>query len=204
MNVSFLPKECPRFIITIYVDDEPWKDIHSKIFGRDVSLPTCHTMDELHTYFMTLEYAKAKKYALNCLAMRSYVSTQLQKLLEKNLISSSTIQKIIQEFTRLGYLNDQEWIKSFVRAQLARHIGSQTIVYKLMNKGISQHEAQRWLEELADPSETHKNIQYLLKTKYKDRNLSDYADKQKVIASLARKGFDFDMIKTAINNDSSL
>lgn len=199
MRITCLPKEGRRLVMTIYVDDEPWVDIHTKIFGRSISLPACNTMENLQEKFTALEYAKVKNYALGCLAMRSYPSTQLKKLLERNLVSSGTVQRILEDFIRLGYLNDGEWIERFVKGQLGRHIGPQKIVGKLMNKGISHKEAERYLEKFADRSETHKSIQHLLKTKYKNRNLADYREKQKVFASLARKGFDMDAIKTALN-----
>lgn len=199
MKINSLPKEGRRFVMTIYVDDEPWIDFHTKIFGSNMTLPTCETLQELREKFLALEYTKAKKYALDCVAMRSYPSTQLKKLLMRNLVSSETIQKVLQEFARLGYLNDDEWIERFIKAQLMRHVGPQMIVCKLMSKGIFHQEAERWMEKFVDPAEAQKSIRHLLKTKYKKRDLTDYREKQKVFAALARKGFDSGTIKAALH-----
>lgn len=200
MKVTCQPKEGRRFVITICVDDEPWKDVNTKIFGRDFSLPACETQEALQERLQALEYAKAKKYAIDCLAKRSYPTTQLRKLLEKNLVSVETIQALLKEFVRLGYLNDEEWIERFVKAQINKHQGPQAILYKLMNKGISTKEAEKWIEKLCNSRESNNSLQHLLRTKYKNRNLSDYKERQKVFASLARKGFDIEDIKSVLEN----
>lgn len=187
-------------MMTVYIDDDPWRDLHTKIFGRKVALPVCDSVANFQEKFIALEYAKAKKYALDRLAMRSYPSAQLQKLLQRNLVSTETIKKVLQEFASLGYLNDEEWIERFVKAQQGRHMGPQMIICKLMNKGISHKDAQRYIEKLSDHADTQKSIQHLLKTKYKNRNISDYREKQKVFAALARKGFDGEAIKTALRD----
>lgn len=185
--------------MTVYVDDEPWVDIHTKIFGKSLSLPSCDNLEQLREKFLVLEHTRAKAYALACLAMRSYLSTQLKKLLERNLVSDETIQKILLQFTQQGYLKDDEWIEGFVKGQLRRHTGAQAIMFKLMNKGISKKEAERWIEQLIDPAEAQNSLRHLLATKYKKHDLSDYRAKQKVFASLMRKGFDVENIKAALN-----
>lgn len=198
MKITCLPKEGRRFVLTIYIDEAPWIDVHTKIFGHNISLPVCETLEDLHAKFIALEYAKTKKYALDRLALRSYPSAQLKKLLKKNLVSQETIQKILQEVTRLGYVNDEEWIERFVKGQARRHIGPQMIVYKLMNKGISHKQANDCVEKFANPSSALSSIRHLLQTKYKNRPLSDYKEKQKVFAALARKGFDTESIHKAL------
>lgn len=199
MNISTIPKDGRRFVMTICVDDEPWQDVHVKIFGRSLSFPTCVTLEQLQEQFLTLEYTKVKKYALDCLAMRSYPSTELKKLLEKNLVTSKTIEKIIQEFSCAGYLNDDEWIERYIKAQLRRHVGPQIIISKLMKKGFTHQQAENWIGALMDVGAIQNSIEHLLKTKYKSRNLSDYREKHKVFASLARKGFDISAIKAVLD-----
>ncbi len=199
MKISCLPKKGDRFIWTVYLDDEPWIDFHTKIFGTAPLLPSCETLEQFREMFIALEYTKAKKYAMDRLAMRSYPSAQLQKLLERNLISSNNIQKILLEFKKQGYLNDEEWIERFVKGQILRHNGPQMIIYKLMSKGISQKKAGEWIEKILNDDDAKKSIQHLLETKYKKRNLSDFKEKQKVIAALARKGFDLETIRSTLN-----
>jgi regulatory protein len=196
-----LPKPGRRLEMTIFIDDEPWADIHRKIFGWNFSLPVSETMEKFREQFIVLEYAKAKKYALDRLAMRSYPSTQLKKLLEKNLVSAETIQKLLHDFTKLGFLNDNEWVERFVKAQLARHVGPQKIVAKLMCKGIPQKEAVHSVENFSDPMEAQKSLRHLLSTKYKNRNLADFRERQKLFAALAIKGFDSQTIQSALSLD---
>lgn len=198
MKIVALPKEGRRFVWTIFIDDEPWVDTHTKIFGNSPNFPICETLEQFKEKFFALEYAKAKKYAMDRLAARSYPSVQLQKLLARNLVSSATIQKLVLEFTRLGYLNDDEWIDRFVKGQASRNIGKQKIVYKLASKGISPKLAEERVSQLLNQADAQKSIRHLMQTKYKNRNLSVFKEKQKVFAALVRKGFDIETIKQTV------
>lgn len=199
MKITLRSKEGRRQVSTIYLDDDPYIDVHAKIFGKDFSFTECVSEEDFKEKFRDLEFAKAKNYALNCLAMRSYPSTQLQKLLIRHFVSLETIEKIIKEFISLGYLNDEEWIERFIQSQLKRHIGPQVILFKLMNKGIPQKKAQSYLDLLLKNSDTRASIEHLIKTKYKKRDFSDFKEKQKVFASLMRKGFDAEDVRTVIH-----
>lgn len=193
------PKEGRRQIYTIIIDDEPWMDIHTKIFGRNPSFSFSEFPDNFKEKFFALEYSLAKKYALDCLGRRSYPIAQLKKLLTRNLVSANTIEKVIEDFIRLGYLNDNEWIQRFVKSQLAKHIGPQMILAKLRAKGISQEAAEKYLELLVNHNDSRKSIYHLLNTKYKKRNFVDFREKQKVFQALARKGFDAESILSVLH-----
>lgn len=202
MKIVCIPKEGSRLIKTIYVDGEPWRDIHYKIFGRSPVFPEEMEREQFHVYFISQEYAKAKKYTLDCLALRSYPSKQLEKLLERHLVSSDTIQKILADCVRLGYLNDEAWMESFVKGQLARRISPQMIIFKLMQKGISKSYAQEQVGLFSDRIQVSQSITHLLKTKYKNKNLQDFKEKQKVFGALMRKGFSPEDIKQALKNET--
>lgn len=198
MKISCLPKEGSRLLMTVFIEEEPWRDIHTKIFGRQPLLPESDSLAAFQEKFKKLEYVKAKKYALDCLALRSYLSIQMKKLLKRNLVSEETIEEILQECTRLGYLNDNEWLEGFVKRQLARHTGPQRIICQLMNKGISRVEAHKYVGMYVQANTSQHSIQHLINTKYKTRNLADYREKQKVFAALIRKGFDIQAVKDTL------
>lgn len=137
------------------------------------------------------EYRKARQYALNRLAALPYHSTQLHKLMIKKLFNEADIKKIIQECVELGFLNDREWVESYVRGHSNSH-SKRLIIAKLRSKGIS-------LEDIPlDQVSEKEAVQQLIKKRYRSKNLQDRNDRQKVIGSLMRKGFSYDVIKESL------
>lgn len=200
MNILTLPKEGRPGILVVEVEGEHWKDIHIKIFGKNpFFFKNCSSWNELETQFKETEYRQAKNYALKRLAAKSQPSIDLKKNLESCLVTSSTIQRILDECSLAGYLNDQEWIERFIQGQLSKKIGPQMIRMKLKVKGIPSHILDPIFNQLIEASDCKEQILHLLKTRYKSKNLSNLREKQKVIASLMRRGFDYSQVKEALN-----
>src|SRR5207253_3042304 len=118
----------------------------------------------------------------------------------RRLVSKRTIEKLIADFQNAGYINDSEWIASFVRRYWASGTGPQAIVMKLRAKGIPQEAAESAISLVCTDDAQKGKIQRLLGTKYRNKNLSDFKEKQKVIASLIRKGFDYEEITQVLQS----
>lgn len=187
--------------LILYIDDEPWKEIHCAIFGRQPRFPTkIASIPEWQEIFDGLEYRAAKNYVLKRLSLQSYYSHQLAKLLKERLIQSHTINRLLQECVGWGYLNDEAWLQSFMRGHLKRHSLRATTI-KLQSKGVPPDIIQELMQQWRDPQEEKSKIQHLLQTRYRSKDLKDYKIKQKVFASLARKGYSFDLIQAALEEE---
>jgi regulatory protein len=187
MKIDCLLSTSNQGLLTIFCDGEEWGEVHPSIFGRKPPLPKeAASLEEFNRLFLALEYRQAKQYAARRLAAQSLPSATLRRSLQKCLVSEATIERVIQELTLLGYLNDQEWAANFARVQAARRVGPRVIARKLASKGIRGSFASEEGQKEA--------IQHLLQTRYRRRDLSDFREKQKVIASLMRRGFDLDAI----------
>jgi regulatory protein len=188
-----------KSILTVTWEGEPWRSIHISIFGKNPSLPKQNsTLEEFEKEFTKIEYRLAKAYAIKRLAAMSMPSSTLEQSLKKKLVSIDTIDKILRELESLGYLNDEEWIKSFVRVQLRKKRGPKAILAKLAAKGLPSETIEEHAKQLVVEQDQTSVIQDLLKTKYKHKNLSDYREKQKVLASLVRRGYDISDIIEAL------
>lgn len=126
--------------------------------------------------------------------MHSLPSTVLLRALRDRLVSESISERVVEECLKLGYLNDEEWTKSFVRLQSARKLGPRAIAQKLAAKGISKVAAEEALKVSGSKEQQKAAIAKLLSTRYRKRDLSDYKEKRKVVASLIRRGFDPSLI----------
>ena len=154
---------------------------------------------------MKTEYEQAKIYAIRRLAMQSMLTASLEEALERRQIVEDTIKSVIAEVTALGYLDDRAWLASFVRVQTGRKQGPRTIASKLAAKGVSQEEIQEALEAVNDDEQQLGLLQQLLSSsRYKKFDLSDFHSKQKVIASLMRRGFTYSSISNALNLKTSI
>ena len=103
---------------------------------------------------------------------------ELKAALQEKDASLNTTEKVITEFEQLGYLNDAEWLESFLRRMQREKKGSQYTDCK-------DNEVQ--------------SIERLLATRYRQKNLAAAKERQKVIASLARKGFTLgNILKTLV------
>lgn len=144
------------------------------------------------------EFRKAKIYALKRLSSKAYLTKELRDSMLRKEFLPEHIERILDECRQLGYLNDNEWLDGFVRGQLSKKRGPQAIASKLYQKGFSREKIQAVVAALKDGHSQIDHIRDLLKSKYKKKDLSDYKEKQKVIASLARRGFSFDDILAAL------
>lgn len=140
------------------------------------------------------EEKKAVNYSLRLLTMRGYSTEKLrQKLLSKGY-SSQITEKALTYCTEQGYLSDQKWSESFIRLQVAKKYGLKVIEQKLKQHGISSQLIEEGFQPYLDNDYFLKSLSDLLKGRYKNRNLEEFTEKQKVIASLMRRGFTYEEI----------
>lgn len=141
------------------------------------------------------EYRLARQYALRRLSAQSLPAAVLSKSLRQRQVSEETIDKVISELCQQGYINDHEWTQAFVRGQLSRKRGPREIMRRLSAKGISTEQADAALEAVGiNHEDQEKSISELLSTRYRNKNLKDFKERQKVVASLLRRGFDFEIV----------
>ena len=199
MKLEWGAKEGRRGVLILYIDGEEWKEIHTAVFGRQPALNTEYeSQSDLEEYFEKAEYRAATLFVLKRLSIKAYLSSELQNKLLEHDVSEATAERVIHECRRLGYLNDDDWLNGFVQRQLSRKLGPMAILMKLRAKGISQEKAEELVGMLDNTDGRKERITQLLTTRYRNRDLSDFKSREKVIAALIRKGFSFTDVKEAM------
>jgi len=202
MKIECLPSTTRKGEMVIFYEGEPWRTVHRSIFGYRPSLPRETTsLEELSQQFSLLEYRGAKHYLLKRLSAQSLPSASAAESLQRRMVSKETIERLLKELCGLGYLNDHEWTASYIRQQTARKIGPRKIACKLANKGISQETAKEALQLSSNEEQQRQLIAKLLETRYRSCDLTDFRAKQKVIASLVRRGFDLHVIISTLERE---
>ncbi len=195
--IKMIPLEGNPKILYIFIDEHHVKTVHTSIFGKSPRLPNIPSLEEWLQEFDQLEYQRVKRYLLYRLSAQNFHSSKIRKILKERIVSSKTIDQVFIEFEQKGYIQDQEWIDSFFRQRLKRD-SLKVISAKLKMRGIPQDEINdaygRWKVHY-DESEI---IQSLLANRYKNKDLSEYKTKQKVIIALLRKGYQYDCIFESI------
>lgn len=201
LKVEISPHPDRRFILVITIDEDPWKSIHTSIFGLRPTLPKdCISLEQFAEKFSAYEYKQAKYYAIKRLSMLSLPSAKLKRSLKERLVSEEIILRLISELSEAGYINDHEWLASFVRVQSQRKMGPRAIAQKLAVKGMATEEAEELLRESQTEEKQRIAIKQLLINRYKTRNLNDFNEKRKVVASLIRRGFDFSLVHSVLGD----
>lgn len=202
MNITVRPKPNAKDVLLIFLDDELWSHIHIFVFGKKPSFPdTVNSLEEWQAFFDEAEYRYAKNYVLRRLSAQNYYSGRLEKLLHDRLIRSHTVVNVLNWARSLGYLNDRAWLDAFIRAHVKRH-SFRAIIAKLRTKGVPPEEIRELVEERRVSEEEEQAIRHLIQTRYRNRDFRDFKERQKVAAALARKGYSFELIRSALESVS--
>ena len=121
------------------------------------------------------------------------------KLLKKNF-EKRVIQKAIEKLEEYHYVDDFLFAKTY--AQQNKKYSKKMIENKLLQKGVSSDIIHEFICDFDDENEIE--ICFRQAEKYaKNKDLSNDNIIQKMYASLARKGFSFEIIKKAVSRLTS-
>ncbi len=199
MIVTCNPHPEKSGVLIVSLDEDPVREVSSTIFGKKPSLPKeVDSMEALNEIMQIIELKGAKRYILNRLSQRSYHSIEMTNMLRKKHVSDDSIEKVIGDCERYGYVNDKEWLVHYVRSEREKKRGPQWIEGKLRQKGISLEDIRLALEETNDEEEMREQIFRLIRTRYRTRNLLDYREREKTIGAIIRRGYDVNMVREII------
>ena len=188
-------------VAVISFNGEPYKEFSVAIFGKNPSFPTSDSLEEFEQAFREMEFKFAYIYCIRRLAAMTYFSLHLKDKLIEKAIDPSTAEEVIQKCLKEGYLNDDEWIASFIKSQLRKKNGPAAIAAKLQSKGVGSHQFKPILDNLAPEETQMEQIQTLLDTKYRNSDVNDFQAKQKLIGALSRKGFKISIINRVLEGE---
>lgn len=121
-------------------------------------------------------------------------SYEIKTLLKREGFTLANIEFAIEFLEKYNFIDDDEYAKLFVRdkARLNKY-GPIKIKYLLQQKGISKFIISHALKEY-DQEAMYKNIESLLKKKFKASHLSESKNRNKCIRFFLQKGYKLDDI----------
>ena len=142
-------------------------------------------------------YPRAKERALYIIGGGDKTIKQLKDKLKAGLYPEEIIDRVIEFLVKYNYVDDKRYALSYINAKKNSY-SRKKIEGELIQKGISREVVREALAEQFGDSEKDTITLLLKKNKYKNL-LEDDIGKKKVIASLVRKGFDYEIITRCIN-----
>ncbi|WP_425540193.1 regulatory protein RecX [Microaceticoccus formicicus] len=144
------------------------------------------------------DYNLAKSSALKYASRRTMSSYKLMSYLERKGIEKTAVDKIIDEFSKIGLLDDKAYVKNYIQDKKEyNRMSKKMIKYKLLQEGFDSKQVDEQLHEYTEEEELS-NASYLLESKYKNIESNDYNAKNKAYQYLYRKGFSNDIINKVI------
>lgn len=124
---------------------------------------------------------------------------QLREKLLKAEFEPELTEQAIEYVKSFGYLDDERYVRNYIevrQSQKSRRQLEQELQYR---KGVSRELIQKVYEEL-EPADEKALIRRHLAKKCSDLSACDEKQRQKLIASLLRKGFQMSDILDVIKN----
>lgn len=155
-------------------------------------------------YAQALEYAMSRPrsqkemtdYLWRKTLTKKYRSRQTGEIHEREGASPLIARRVLERLVAKNYVNDEQFARFWVENRMTRKgISQRKLVAELRAKGVDSEVIDEVIQNSPrdEKSELYKMIQ-----KKQDK----YADEQKLIAYLARQGFSYDDIKSALADNS--
>ncbi len=147
------------------------------------------------------ELETAKKRAMYLLGGKDYSKKELMDKLLKNY-SRENCEKAVAQMEEYGYLDDERYAKKLARQYIeVRKYGKSRAKMMMIQKGLGSALADEALEQYTS-NDMIDEIVSIIEKKYYDRlfeeGLEGRKEMQKVMAALARRGYGYEDIKSAV------
>jgi regulatory protein len=159
------------------------------------------TAEELKGYKQLSADDKIYSRALRYVAMRQRSEWEIEFYLHRKQASPTLISTILNKLRDLELIDDRRFARAFIHDKmLQRPTSRRKIILELKKK----HVAAEVIEEaLRDSEEVTDDKTALLELIARKRRQAKYQDDLKLMQYLARQGFGYSDIKSALNADAS-
>lgn len=155
------------------------------------------TYEEITTVLLP---KRAIKRAMNLLQKRDYTESKLREKLREGLYSDECIDAAIDYVKSYKYLDDERYVRDYITYRMETR-SRKRIEMDLMQKGIIKDLISKVMSELYESEDNDYEMSQIHSLLVKKHYSSDmeYADKQKILAFLLRKGYDMEAVRSAMN-----
>ncbi|WP_158587183.1 regulatory protein RecX [Motilimonas pumila] len=146
-------------------------------------------------------FAQVYTCAINIITRRDHALAELKQKLNQRDFPAELINQAITRCSEQGYLDDQRYASSFIRAKINKGHGLNRIRNEIRFKGVSEHDLNTALAELEPDWFEQAKLSY--QKKFKGSEVGDYKDRQKRQRFLFQRGFDGEQVRYAMSSVES-
>ena len=144
-----------------------------------------------------------REAALKLLERTRRTRRDLERRLKEKDFDSATIATTLDRLTEVGLIDDVEYARAWLAGRWGRKpSGWRRLVQELRAKGISGEDAERARELLSErgsaPDEVGSAAKLVAQARKRYARLEPQAQRQRLYALLARRGYDSDVIRRAL------
>lgn len=153
--------------------------------------------EKLADYKKSAETDKFYNLALNLIARRPRSKGELVDYLKRKTKEAWQIEEILNRLSERGYVDDQDFAHRWVESRrLLKPISKRKLIAELKQKHIKES----IIKEVLDSDETDE-IEIIKQEIIRKSRQTRYKDQTKLIAYLARQGYQYGDIKQALADD---
>lgn len=137
---------------------------------------------------------------LNYLSYRPRSEAEVRRYLTNLQLSDNVINQLISRLKELGLIDDAKFVELWIQSRMGTNpIGPKRLVAELLQKGIDKSLILQKLDELAGQVDEEKlAIELAAKRVRRYQRLDDRQRAQKLMQFLLRRGFSYDVVRTAV------
>ena len=144
-----------------------------------------------------------REAALKLLERTRRTRRDLERRLKEKDFDTATIASTLDRLTEVGLIDDVEFARAWLAGRWGRKpSGWRRLVQELRAKGISEEDAERARELLSErgsaPDEVGSAAKLVAQARKRYARLEPQAQRQRLYALLARRGYDSDVIRRAL------
>ena len=179
--------------VNIFVDDSFFCGLNREtavVFGLKIGKEVDE--NKLKNVLFESEVQTAFDKSLDIVGRRMHSKRELKQKLVTKGYCSEVIERVIEKLEQYHYVDDELFAKQFANSN--QKLSKKILKEKLNLKGVSPDIVLEIIENRSEEDEY--GLCFAQANKYlKSKQIKSYQDLVKMQASLARKGFDFEIIK---------
>lgn len=184
---------------SIFVDEKyAFSLSEAELIARGIHSGQELSREELAKFREISKLDKVYGLVLRLIVRRPRSEKELRDYFKRKNQDESAAQTILNKLSNIGLLNDEDFARRWVGSRrLLKPVSKRRLVRELRQKGITNEIIDKTLAE--DQTTDLDTLKELIERK---RKQTKYQDTTKLIQYLARQGYNYDDIKTAVGPEA--
>ena len=135
-----------------------------------------------------LNSAELWDYSLKVLGQRAHSTSELRMKLLRRAETAEAVTETLAKLREYGYTDDKKFSEAFASSRLANQgVGGFRVLRELRSKRVAGAVASRAVEKIYAGTNEEQLIEAFLARKYRNRNLREFLQEEKNLASVYRR-----------------